>query len=483
MLSTLVQKELRAMLLSPKFVATFAVCSILMLLSVFTGVQEYGAAVRQYETSTQLSEQQMRQETTWARMTTTVLRQPDPMQIFVGGLTYDIGRWSGISTRNSIKLSGSTYSDDPIFAVFRHIDFAFIVQFILTLFAILFTYDAVNGERESGTLKLVFANAIPRARYLLAKCIGSWLGLVIPICIPIILCMLLVGVMGVSLSAVHWGRLVTFLGISLLLFTFFIVLGVFISSLTRRSSVSFLAALVVWIGFVLIIPRTAVMAADQIVRVPRVAEIEGQRDGYAKDRWATFMEESQERWGSRCSLEELDESERDTELWNRMQEEDSLRRIVEKEIESYETRLQEDLRRRKAAQQHLAFILARFSPASAYQLAAMFLAGTDISLKARYVDAMTAYRTQFNDYVEKKQAETGSTGGVMITMSSESGISITTGRDDVGIDVSEVPRFSPPEYTYVAAVAPIIPDFGILALATMVAFMGAFIAFLRYDVR
>jgi uncharacterized membrane protein YhhN len=35
---------------------TFAACSVLIILSVFVGIQEYRTALRQYETATQLSE-------------------------------------------------------------------------------------------------------------------------------------------------------------------------------------------------------------------------------------------------------------------------------------------------------------------------------------------------------------------------------------------------------------------------------------------
>ena len=58
MLRTIIEKELKAILLSPKFVVTFAACSLLIILSVFVGIQEYRAMVRQYETATQLAEQQ-----------------------------------------------------------------------------------------------------------------------------------------------------------------------------------------------------------------------------------------------------------------------------------------------------------------------------------------------------------------------------------------------------------------------------------------
>jgi ABC-type transport system involved in multi-copper enzyme maturation permease subunit len=192
MFSILIKKELRAIIYSPKFTVTFAVCAVLMLLSVYIGINEYNQSVTQYRTAQELAEQRMSETTAWPNLTNKAQREPNPLQIFTGGLNYDIGRWSLINRENSIKLQHTHYSDNPIYAVFRIIDFSFIVQFILTLFAILFTFDAVNGEREKGTLQLVFSNPVSRARYLLAKCAGSWLGLVIPISIPILLSLLLV---------------------------------------------------------------------------------------------------------------------------------------------------------------------------------------------------------------------------------------------------------------------------------------------------
>jgi len=128
MFKTLLNKELKAIIQSPKFTATFAVCSLLMLLSVYIGIKEYNTAMTQYETLQALTEQEKIESTAWMDMSDRTIRKPDPLQIFVSGLSYDIGRWSNISTMSPVKLTHSNYSDDPIFAVFRFIDFAFIVQ-------------------------------------------------------------------------------------------------------------------------------------------------------------------------------------------------------------------------------------------------------------------------------------------------------------------------------------------------------------------
>lgn len=485
MFGTLVVKELKSILHSPKFSVTFAVCSLLILVSVYTGIQDFRAAEKSWETAVRLADDQAHEAVSWRHFSYTALRQPDPMSVFVAGLSSDIGRFSTIATTQAVKLRHSAYSDDPIFALFRTVDFAFVVQIVFSLLAILFTYDAVSGERESGTLKLIFANRVPRATYLFAKCVGSWLGLVVPVSIPILLALILAIAFGLPLTTLHWVRLAGLIGLSLLFFTLFIVLGVFISTLTRRSSVSFLVALVVWVAFVLIIPRGGMMAAAQLVEVPRVAEIEGRRDGFAKDQWKAHYEQMEKRWEEDRRAAEATgvDLNSDEAMWERMQREDALFKQVEQRIAAYETQLLDDLRRRREMQQRLGFMLSRLSPASAYQLAAMNLAGTDVGLKSRYEDAMASYRADWSEFVERKQAQTGDQGGmVTVEVSSETGVQIGTGTD-AEIDLSDMPRFRPPVRNVAETAGPLLPDVGILSMGTLLAFMGAFVAFFRYDVR
>ena len=488
MLRTLIEKELKAILLSPKFAVTFGACSVLIILSVGVGIREYHAAMRQYETATQLAEQQLREAANWFGLFNSAHRRPDPMQIFVAGVNNDVGRLSLISSFQGIRLRNSIYSDAPIFAMFRFIDLTFIFTVALSLFAILFTYDAVNGERENGTLQLTFANAVPRAQYLLGKFLGSWLGLVAPLLIPLLVGMLLLMLFQVPMAATDWAKLATLLGMSLLFFTCFVALGLLISTLTKRSSVSFLLALVMWVLLVLIVPRGAVMAAGQIVAVPSVAEIEAQQDGFERERWQKLTEGLQERWRQRSAATEgmapvEREAYHEEHEWEWMQEEDKYRKAVQKEIEQYGLKLREELRNRKINQERLAFSLSRLSPAAAYQLAAMNLAGTDIAVKTRYEDAMQQYRTNFNAAVEKKREADGSSSGIQIRWNSDTGMKISLGREGGALEVSDLPRFIPPESSFAQAFAPTILDFGLLGVYALLAFAGAFVAFLRYDVR
>jgi len=484
MFATLLQKELKGILLSPKFPATFAVCAGLLILSISIGIHEYQVATRQYETAAQMVSQELREQSRWSAVNNRTYRKPDPMQIFVAGVSNDIGRWSGVSQLDPVKLRHSAYSDDAIFAIFRFIDFGFIVQVVLSLFAFLFTYDAINGERESGTLALTFSHPIPRTTYLLAKIAGSWLGLVIPLLLPMAVGALLLVVFRVPFDAPHWTQLFGLLGISVLYFSFFVTLGVCISSLTRRSNVSFLLCLVAWVFLILILPRVGVIVAGQAVPVPTVAEIEAQQDAYSKDKYEQHRRAMEARFRERQTLmsgmskEERDQYESD-HMWSWMEENDAAQKQITKDIEAQGVKLQEDLRNQKALQEKLAFALSRFSPASAYQLAAMSIAGTDISLKSRYEDGLRSYRTILNAFTEKKQKETGDVGGIRITMDSEKGISISAPKENGTLDLTAMPQFSPPPSS---AVVP-VTDIGILLFSILAAFAGSIAGFLRYDMR
>lgn len=488
MLATIIAHELKNILFSPKFSVTVAVASVLLLLSVVAGIGQYRAAAAQYETTTQLVQQEMREARGWMGLTNKVLRRPDPMQIFVSGVANDVGRLSGVNAFQAVKLSHSTFSDDPVYAVFRFIDLSFIVAVVFSLLAVLFTYDAVNGEKERGTLQLTFANAVPRAQYILGKFAGAWLGLVLPLLVPMLLSLLLLAVTAVPMTAEEWGRTVLLFGGAVLYVTVFVALGILLSTLTPRSSASFLYALVLWVCVVFIVPRAGTTLAGHLVPVPTVAETEARQDAFAKDRWVRYESQMQSRWKERnAPLEGMTREEReayrDEKMWEWMEQDDQDRKQVQTDIDEQARRLTEELRNRRTEQERLAFTLSRLSPASSFQLAAMNLAGTDIALKTRYEDALNDYRTLFNEYKEKKAKESGNSGGFRIEVNSDTGVKIDAGRERGVLDLTGMPQFAHPSPSAAEMMRSAFIDLGLLGLFSLAAFAGAFVRFLRYDVR
>jgi ABC-type transport system involved in multi-copper enzyme maturation permease subunit len=488
MLRTLIIKEFKNILQSPMFLTTFLTSFILILLSIIVGILEYKTNISQYHAGLNLSNQELQERTSWMGSGATAYRLPDPMQIFISGVNNDIGRLSDISFYSDVKLQNSYYSDDPVFAVFRFLDLSFIVQIVLSLIAVLFTYDAISGERETGTLKFVFSNSVSKIRYIVVKWFGSWLGLLVPVLIPLLVGLLLVLFYNIPLNSTHWLKLFSFFLISLAYFTFFITLGLLISSLTRQSSTSFLILLVCWICFVLIIPRIGTMTASQFVSVPGVAEIEAQRSAVENDIWEKHEKQMAETWRIRnTATQNMTKEEReqyqDENMWEWMQQDDAARKEVQKEIGEISRKMNEDLQNRKIQQEKLGFLLSRFSPSSCYQLAAMNIAETDIGLKHRYVQAMENYKTQFTSFVDKKQKESGQPEGLQIMIDSERGLSVKTPDMKKTIDISEMPQFQQPVQPFYKILEASVIDFGLLLMYCLLSFVLSVYFFLKYDVR
>ena len=155
---------------------------------------------------------------------------------------------------------------------------------------------------------------------------------------------------------------------------------------------------------------------------------------------------------------------------------------AQEDIDKNVARLREENRNLRFQQEKMAFTLSKLSPVSAFQLAAMELAGTDVGIKARYEDGLTTYRAGFNEYKRKKQLENGGLGGLRITVDSKDGVKIDTGRE-IALDLSDLPEYRRQARSMETVVAGVIPNLTLLAVLSLLAFTGAFVAFLRYDVR
>ena len=81
-----------------------------------------------------------------------------------------------------------------------HLNFLFVVSTVFSLLALLFTFDAVDGERETGTIRLTLANAIPRDRFLLGKLVGGYFVFVVPFLVSFLLGLLLLALQGFPLG-------------------------------------------------------------------------------------------------------------------------------------------------------------------------------------------------------------------------------------------------------------------------------------------
>ena len=143
------------------------------------------------------------------------------------------------------------------------VDWTFIIGYILSLIALIFTFDAISGERERGTLRLMLANSIPRRTVLIGKFLGALISTTIPFMLAVLVNLLILS----TASAVHlniqaWGRLGIIFCIALLYTCLFLALGLLVSARVQQSAVSLLILLLTWVTFVVFMPSTLASLAS-----------------------------------------------------------------------------------------------------------------------------------------------------------------------------------------------------------------------------
>ncbi len=144
-------------------------------------------------------------------------------------------------------------------------DWVFIIGVLLSLMALLFTFDAFIGEKERGTLKLVMAQSLPRHTLLLGKFLGAMLALAIVLSIAIIVNLLIVLALSkVNLGLVEAGRLVGIVGLSLLYLACFVGLGLWVSIRSSTTRSSLVGVLLLWTCGALLWPATGGALAARV---------------------------------------------------------------------------------------------------------------------------------------------------------------------------------------------------------------------------
>ena len=470
MLRALIEKEIRDLTGSTKFVYTFAVSAILILLAFYSGAVGHKQNIERWEASRAQALRELDGVTDWLRVNQhRIFLPPEPLAALVNGVSNDISTTTTVAGAGEVTSENSRYNEEPIFAIFRFLDLGFIFQVVLSLFAILLGYDVISGEKERGTLRLCLSNAVSRPVFLLGKFIGSYAVLTVSLLIPIVLGCLLLPALGVYLSNDEWLRLGTIVLCGLLFFGAFLSLAIFVSASTRRPSSSFLLLLVIWVGSVLILPQAAVVLAGRAVNVPSVDEVGFMKTSYAHELWRDFREDLISFKGPQGG----EIGELMAAFNNHM---DSLTQAREDKMSEFSSRVNEERANREDQRAAVALGLARVSPAVALTLATTELAGSSPDLKREYYDQAMAYQPILSDFLFEK---TGlRLGRGMVVISQEIG-----GEAPQPIDPTEMPAFRFRQPPFVSLLTTALPDIGLLSLFNVFFLAAAVVAFNRYDPR
>mgnify|MGYP000455523102 CR=1 FL=1 len=332
------------------------------------------------------------------------------------------------------------------------IDWVFIVGIIGSLMAILFTYDAISGERENGTLRLIISNPISRSSLLLGKLVGSISVLLIALGFGWIISLLILAGMGIP----FWKDPFSLLMIPILSFLYLLLfasLGLLISSLFRSSSSSLVVLLMIWAVFVVIIPGISALRYKRM-------KLESENISTMAER---MMIELSTRYRDRMSrlpeIANLNNHET-ANFWREYVKE--LEMMVEKEADK---RLDKIFSNMEHARRW-----ARLSPAMLYRYSVEALAGTGFPRYKEFVMNVKGYMRDRMSYLKKVDAEDPESPHVL--------------RVKGGMSKKEVviPKFID-KHSALWAIKESAWDIGIISALLVLVFLLSYFSFMRADVR
>ena len=453
----IVWRELLDHLQSLRFALTLLLVIVLMLMGSVLYIHDYRQQVADYRENVnenlQLLEDKAKRglhRVVSFRPTQLIYRSPSPLGFIAEGHGKDLPNAFAV---DAFELVGpqTILRQNYTLQRFDALDWVFTVGIILSFAAFAMTYDSISGEAETGTLRLCLSNSLSRATLLFGKYIGTLISLSMPLIMGICLNVLIISLFGVlPFASTYWLQIGGVVLFSVLYISVFATLGLFISCLTRSSSVSLVLLLLVWVCFAVFIPRTGGLLASQLAELPDEKTIARQASEtgyeilkrYGKDRFSA-------RWSPG---EPLTRSAK----------------IADAKQAIYNEYRQQQLHQVKLAQN-----ISRISPTAIYQIGCEALVGTGIKHYERFFKKAIEYRHSLLQFTYE---EYPFNPNLFLEDTERQQL------QEVQISLDKIPKFDDPPSDFSTAFAEAGLDILLLFLFNLVFFMGAFLAFTRYDV-
>ena len=365
-------------------------------------------------------------------------------------------RWSTSTLKSFWILTypSATPNRDNVRPDVTKVDWGFIIGYVLSLVALLFTFDSISGERERGTLRLTLANAIPRHTVLIGKFLGAFICVSIPFILAILVNLLVISTSSdVHLDSEAWGRLGIIFFVAVLYTCLFLALGMLVSARVQRSAVSLVILLLVWIVFVVFMPST-------------LASIAGK---------STPSGPTYDFWERSSKLHEELRSDYSPRRYK--EPEGSTKRIevdgeyVTKDAERQE-QLHEERLNRRIAEVHRARVITRISPVTIVQNLIESFAGTGFERHFQFLENVQTYVREFRIFI----VDTDNADPESLHI-----FGVRTGMSPKPVSPESVPKFEDTlnlskDFNTAAM------DLLLLTLFVLVLLSGAYLAFVRVEV-
>ena len=403
MLMTLIQKEMMHHILSVRFVALLLMCALLIPLTLSINYRRYSQNLTDYQESVKRARTEAKENPPNAHdpnvEVSKLFLKPTPLSVFANGIEEALPTYLGM-TRNGVRQGSAGISQASVAYALGNLDFLFIVGTVFSLLALLFTSDAVAGEREAGTLRINLSNPLPRDVFLWSKLIGGYIVFVIPFLVSFLLGLLLIVWQGFPLGELKIAMPVLGLTlISLLYIAVFFAIGVVISTYLDNSKTALIVAFTFWVFAVLIAPRGAFVVAKLVAptRTQQAVYMEkaALHNNLTKDKQDKINKKvalAFESGGTaRISLNDPETQKRLDKLRGPIEEQFRL------EFQNQAGKIDRDYQREKKRQEQVGEMLSRIAPTSSLTYFAMNLTQTGKLKRDTYFQTGERYYDQLDD--------------------------------------------------------------------------------------
>ena len=276
MIGIVFKKEMLSHLLSQRFAACTVLAVVLIIANGVLTSQTYIYKKASYLTQRAVEETKLHEITYYSvlgwdwlmspnggfkpKAAPRALRAPRPLAVFAQGAERQAGQAVKVMVFNvpyQAEEVSPFQSSNPYLAIFAFFDMVYIFQLVLGLLAVLIASEAISGEKEDGTLRLMLTTNASRAQVLAGKVLAGLTTLAIPTALGfILLTILLLGTENIEVGVGEWVRVGLLFALSLLYLLVFYLIGLAISCATHRSATSLIYALFAWALLAIVLPNS-----------------------------------------------------------------------------------------------------------------------------------------------------------------------------------------------------------------------------------
>jgi ABC-type transport system involved in multi-copper enzyme maturation permease subunit len=475
MLGAIIRKEIQTSVFSFRFLAVTVLLVLIVPLTTFVLTGDTVRQMADYSRRQALIENYLKNYAHFNRVQNVIAPRQPPLPIYalVRGLSAD--------------TSLDEFDEDPLPVMFPLLDLVFIVAVLLSLAALILAYDTVCGEKEAGTLKLMLANGVGRARILLGKVIGLLVTLLVPFALSLVLGLLVIALNpDVGWRGTDWAATACVLAGAAVYVFLFLALGVFLSTRHLSASSSIMTALFAWVLLILVIPNLSPYLASLLSPAP--SRIQTARET------SRLTDTDRDELGRRLAderlrvlqqqypvlAERLDPAERSA----RLEHDPAFRQAYQAQTQAIQQawdeanriqgekarQVREAADRKEEAQTDWARVLSMVSPLADFTYLATDLTSTGLRNGLHFESLAVHWDRDFAGYVRNRIASLQRQDPA-------------TDWWNTPVDVEDMPRFHYREEALSSRIQGVWPPLAVLAMMCLALLVSAYASFARYDVR